>query len=378
MCTNGEAIRDSRVTGGNSPLKSLAMTSRRKVGILTFHRCINYGSYWQARCLAAGFSPCEAVLLNHHSWRVNFAEWKCGLHPVLPISTSQRDFIFYIWKILKFLRAFSTLPLSRHFSLEKPQEAPFFNTVIVGSDEVWNLCHPWYGGYSLFFGEGIRTTRLISYAASFGNYNATRGLEKKWSDWLKRFHAISVRDENSRELIKECLGVLPPLVLDPCLQFPLPLKEAKRVFKKPFVVVYGHSFSKSFARGVRTWAKSHGYQIISIGYRNAWADRQWITAGPEDFVSCIAKAKAVATNFFHGCIFALRYAKPFVVEVSPYRTNKITNLLHTVGGKMRLFSDSTSPDLYHYYLSNPPERQIIDYIGELRKASEAYLNEALA
>jgi hypothetical protein len=26
----------------------------RRVGVLTFHRCINYGSYWQARCLVEG------------------------------------------------------------------------------------------------------------------------------------------------------------------------------------------------------------------------------------------------------------------------------------------------------------------------------------
>jgi hypothetical protein len=28
--------------------------ARKKLGILTFHKCINFGSYWQARCLAEG------------------------------------------------------------------------------------------------------------------------------------------------------------------------------------------------------------------------------------------------------------------------------------------------------------------------------------
>ena len=27
-----------------------------KVGVLTFHRSINYGSYWQARCLVEGLA----------------------------------------------------------------------------------------------------------------------------------------------------------------------------------------------------------------------------------------------------------------------------------------------------------------------------------
>ncbi len=30
------------------------MASPLRVGVLTFHRCINYGSYWQARCLVEG------------------------------------------------------------------------------------------------------------------------------------------------------------------------------------------------------------------------------------------------------------------------------------------------------------------------------------
>ena len=30
------------------------MRSRCGTGVLTFHRCINYGSYWQARCLMEG------------------------------------------------------------------------------------------------------------------------------------------------------------------------------------------------------------------------------------------------------------------------------------------------------------------------------------
>ena len=41
--------------------------SLRKIGVLTFHRCINYGSYWQARCLVEGLRDrgFEAELLNH-------------------------------------------------------------------------------------------------------------------------------------------------------------------------------------------------------------------------------------------------------------------------------------------------------------------------
>ena len=37
-----------------------------RVGVLTFHRCINYGSYWQARCLVEAIAARghDAVLLD--------------------------------------------------------------------------------------------------------------------------------------------------------------------------------------------------------------------------------------------------------------------------------------------------------------------------
>ena len=52
------------------------MTPARRIGVLTFHRCINYGSYWQARCLTEGLRRRghDAGLLDHRSARVNRAE----------------------------------------------------------------------------------------------------------------------------------------------------------------------------------------------------------------------------------------------------------------------------------------------------------------
>ena len=52
------------------PPKSMA--NRKKVGVLPFHDCINYGAYWQARCLADGLRSMghDAVILDHRSWRV--------------------------------------------------------------------------------------------------------------------------------------------------------------------------------------------------------------------------------------------------------------------------------------------------------------------
>jgi Polysaccharide pyruvyl transferase len=234
-----------------------------KMGVLTFHRCINYGSYWQERCLVEGLRARghDATIVDHHSWRMAMAEWKCGFRPVLPTFVPTRDYLLYGVKMLKFFHTLSSLPRSPRFTLEKPADMKRFDLVVVGSDEVWNLRHPWYGGCALFFGTGVRAPRLASYAASFGNYAASRGMEQAWASRLREFASISVRDENSRRLIKTALGREPELVLDPCLQF-LPRPEGRwRGPRRPFAAVNGHNFSAAFSRQVRRWAKSRGYLL---------------------------------------------------------------------------------------------------------------------
>ncbi|HUS13524.1 MAG TPA: polysaccharide pyruvyl transferase family protein [Chloroflexia bacterium] len=353
--------------------------SPRRVGVLTFHGCINYGSYWQARCLVEGLQARghDAVILDHRSRRVNLVEWKCAYRPVLPTPVPRSDYPLYRQKIRAFFRALESLPVSRPFALENPADMDPCDTVVVGSDEVWNLRHPWYGGCPLFYGTGLRADRVIAYAASFGNYDGAAGLAPFWADRLRQFEAISVRDENSRRIISTALGVEPDLVLDPCLQFPLEAQGEWYGPEEPFVAVYGHNFTGWFSAAVRCWARAHGYRLLSLGYRNDWADEQWITAGPHDFAHGMARATAVATNFFHGCVFALRNAKPFVSELTPYRTIKVQDLLGAVGGLNRLVGPEAPDGAYAAALGTPLEPAIVQRLDQLRRSSAAYLEEAL-
>jgi hypothetical protein len=352
-----------------------------KVGVLTFHRCINYGSYWQARCLVEGLRAWghQATILDHDSRQINLAEWQCAFRPVLPTATPKSDYPLYREKILRFFRAFDTLPLSPRFQLENPMEMESCDVVVVGSDEVWNLCHPWYGQCPLFYGDGLRTKRLISYAASFGNYDASWGLEQRWAEKLRNFALISVRDENSRCIVKNATGLESEIVLDPCLQFTVePEKRHGTYLEKPYIAVYGHNFSPSFARHIRRWAHARKLPLLSIGYRNDWADVQWIAADPHDFAHFIASCQAVATNFFHGCVFALRHSKPFVCETSAYRSHKLQGLMGKIGGGKHLVTQDTPAAVYDAHLSQPLNPEIGRNIDRLRQTSQAFLCRALA
>lgn len=352
-----------------------------KVGVLTFHRCINYGSYWQARCLVEGLNArgVGAELLEHRSSRVDRAEWRCALQPALPQPTRREDHPRYLRKIRRFFDAFDRLPLSRPFALNDPQGMDDYSVVIVGSDEVWNLKHPWYGGAGLFYGEGLRSARLSAYAASFGNFNAAQRVTEPWRQMLRRFGTISVRDFNSRRLVHDLLSIEAEIVLDPVLQFPEVVRGACTPNEEvePFIAVYGHSFPEWFQRNVRRYARAEGRRLVSIGYRNDWADEQWIEAGPEDFAEAMATAQAVATNFFHGCIFALLNGKPFACCLSEYRSNKISDLMRLVGADAHVMAEVAAPLAYHRALGLPPAPSVFGNIDGIRRRSDRYLDHVL-
>lgn len=350
----------------------------RSVGILTFHRCINYGSYWQARCLAEGIHARghRVMLLDHESRRVTRAEWRNALQPILPIRASAEDRRRYGAKLRKFLCAFDALPLSPGFDLIDPLEMPHVDTVLVGSDEVWNLRHPWYGGASIFFGQGLNAECVAAYAASFGSYDADAGLDAYWQDQLRRFDMIAVRDANSARLVADAIGRAPALVLDPCLQFPPARDAATPVPEGRYALVYGHDLPADFAEAARAWASARNIRLISIGYRNDWADEQWLDAGPHDFAAAMTGAEAVLTNFFHGCVFALLNGKPLACAPSAYRMNKVRDLATLLGAERHLLVPGT-PIRLAPILDAPLDPAIVDRIEAMRDQSNAYLDRVL-
>jgi polysaccharide pyruvyl transferase WcaK-like protein len=333
------------------------------VGILTFHRCVNYGSYWQARCLVEWVARRKrAVLLDHVSLAARHAE----LHRALSPQQTREDVPAYAQKIRGFRRAVERLPLSSRFPLDAPEKAESCDVILIGSDEVFNLRHPWYGGAPAFFGEGFASPR-IAYAASFGNGGA---LDQRWSAKLANFSAISVRDLTSRKLLGHAGCPGPEIVLDPCLLNP-PAGEAAT---KDFVAVYGHGFPNWFAEATRDWARTRGFKLVSIGYRNSWADEQRIGADPEEFRDLMASCAAVATGFFHGCVFALVHKKPFVCVATPYRETKLRDLCALLGIEARLAIETTAVD---QALSSPLGAEIDQRIAAMRAKSQAFLNHAL-
>jgi hypothetical protein len=348
----------------------------KRVGILTFHRCINYGAYWQARCLSQHFQEAghQVELLDYRCLRYFLGEVRHALRPQRP--APKTDVFRLLMKTLRFLSAQQCLQRTSLFSMSTPPDFSHLDLLVVGSDEVWNLAHVHLGGVPLFFGETLRPKKLVSYAASFGSYNAAEGLPEVFAQRLRRFDHISVRDENSRQLATSGYGREVPLVLDPCLQFKPTASHSRSFSPSDYLLVYGKNFDLQIATHARAWAQARGLRIISIGYRNDWADESVLSAGPDDFVNAFRGASAVVTSYFHGCVFSLRFDKPFAVQLSHYRANKIRGLLSSVNSPHRIVT-SQSPERLDELLSSPIEAAVMTNIAEQRRLSDEFLHGCL-
>lgn len=350
-----------------------------RIGVLTFHKCINYGSYWQARCMVEALSARghDAELLDHDCGCVRRAEVRCALQPKLPERTPRHELSIYARKTRRFVEAISALPLSKRFSLHEPQEVEEYDAILVGSDEVWNFRHPWYGSKPIFWGDGLRARRLVSYAASFGNHSAWDGIHPAWARKLGRFSSLSVRDQNSWHLVRGATEREAELVLDPCLLFPGSAQQ-KANLKTPYALVYGYGFPAWLKRLARRWSYAADVRLVSVGYSNDFAHEQRIGDGPIEFAQLVSGASAVITNFFHGCVFGLLSGKPWATAPSDYRSIKIPDLAATLGAENRVVDSGIDDHRFAELMSTPLEPAVEQRLAGLRGRSEAYLDAALA
>lgn len=202
-----------------------------RIGIITLPLYTNYGGILQAYAL-------QTILerMGHEVWieyrRNNKYNIKKYIRPILLfilslffsrvrriyIPTEREENIIgqYINQfVFKYINR--TVPIyTRSKKLLKPYK---FEAFVVGSDQIWR---PRYSrgltNAFLDFTEGENVKR-ISYAASFGTdvWEFTRRQTKKCARLIKKFDAVSVREDSAVLLCKRYMGIDAIHLLDPTL-----------------------------------------------------------------------------------------------------------------------------------------------------------------
>lgn len=193
-----------------------------------------------------------------------------------------------------------------------------YDIFITGSDQVWNF--DWYREeYFLDFVPGNKSK--IAYAVSTGKDNFTKEQNEIFKESLKDYKAVSVREENMVDNLKELISVRVECVVDPVLLLDSndwDKISSGRVCNEPYVFCYFLGDNEKSRQIAKEFARKNGMKVLSIPMKSdektkAFGDFVVNDASPEDFLSFIKYAQYVFTDSFHASVFSVVYKKEFFV-----------------------------------------------------------------
>lgn len=315
-------------------------------------RVINYGSFLQAYAL-------REILKQNGAGDISFIDIKPGRHLISKIS-AMPTWRRYIWQLFRLITDGRLLSgLKDHafgkkvaqgiqaawptLELDTPRHTTNFDSIVIGSDEVFNCCQDTTWGYSTqLYGDipPSQTKKTISYAGSFGNSRLVDlqhfGVADEIGKHLRKLSAISVRDQNSYDIVKKLTGREPQMHLDPVLVYGFK-NEIETMSQSPlpskYIVVYtyqGRMKSQEEIDAVRAYASKNRLKLISIFCRYDWCDMAALPDSPIDVLRWFLHADCIVTDTFHGTIFSIITHSRFATFIRPSNRNKLHNLLETL------------------------------------------------
>lgn len=334
---------------------------KKKIGLLTFHRPINYGAVLQAVALAKGLELCgvDCEIIDY----INPAFEKA--YPILHKEncSSLKNLIWEFMMVPKrikqkkgfdaFLKRNTNLTKS-YSKAEMQKIEKEYDAFIVGSDQVWNLkCS---GNDNTYFLDFVKEKPKYSYAASFGDSVVEEENKGMIRNFLSSFSCISVREESGLRILEELATCEFEQSLDPTLLLNKEkwceiVENTKRLIPEKYVLIYFMVQSPDTVREVFTMAnrikEQYGYKIVVIGgsiRKNRNGVTYYNATSPEEFVTLFRDASYVLTSSFHGTAFSVNFKKDFYSYVKPdlLVQGRIESLLVKLGLEDRIFSKATA------------------------------------
>ena len=221
---------------------------------------------------------------------------------------------------------------------------------ISGSDQMLNpVLWRWSGPeYFLNFVNG--ENRKIGYASSFGNrYVEDKNLSNIMKYWIRRFDALSVREDYAVDIAKNVFGINAEKVLDPVFlcdkQEYLNIAAQSEANEKGFSVNFFLDPSeekREIIKFANDLLKKDYINLINIDHveenvKKMHMDNVKANASIEDWLYYYVNAEFVITDSFHGTCFAIILHKPFISVANIQRGEKrFISLLSELGLMNRL------------------------------------------
>lgn len=309
----------------------------KRVGIVTFFSNCNYGSVLQAYALSQyltekGYNT-EIIDYLTPNNRFNF---KMRIRTILNrlgvLATHPNMLKIALKGKNKAKMSVATLPddtvLGYKEFIEqylKPYRGKYhrandFDAFICGSDQIWQISAP--GLSDIFFLRFTTQKKRIAYAASLGSITVPKYNARRFKKYTNEFSAISVRENASKQLIKEFCNQEATHVLDPTLLVGKSFwSNIVARHPKQGNYIFCYFLDKcTEADHIMNLAKSHNLQVLWVETGiNAPEGSMRISPSPFEFVALIKNADYVFTDSFHACCFSSLFEKSFYVVRRNYQ-----------------------------------------------------------
>jgi exopolysaccharide biosynthesis predicted pyruvyltransferase EpsI len=261
------------------------------------------------------------------------------------------------------------------------------DVMLIGSDEVFNYTQNHAFGYvPCLFGYEINAQRIVSYAACAGYASITDIENDKMGDEISngfnKMYKISVRDQNTYDIVNKYSTKTPSMVLDPTLIYDFDWSLTERVKVSKYILIYayeGRLDEENEISLIRQFASQKGLITVSIGSYHHWCDENLVPT-PFELLAYFAQSSYVITDTFHGTIFSIKCKKQFISlarKNNKYGSNenKVQYLLRQCGLYDRLLY---SIDSFETEIIKPINYdETSQKIEILRASSLQFIKEAL-
>lgn len=362
-----------------------------KIGILTFHKPINYGAYLQAFSLSETLSECfpddtveiiDYIAPREKNKIILNVLWGIKHYGIM---NGLRD----IQKIKSFHRVYPALALSPRLKAANLEDVFAFidrsyDILVIGSDAVFNWNQ---NGYPTAFLPlyDFKHCKVVSCAASV---HGLRYLEepinrlKECAAVLNKMVLVGVRDRNTEKFVKTCSKEIqvmhccdPTCVIDVqkirdfakncsariLKKYRCNLKEKYIVFMMPDCLLTKMLREK--------YAKE--YKIITVFKPARDADFYLHDLNPFEWAAVLSGASAVVTSYFHGTLLALKQNVPVIsIDFSNYNDENYEGKL-----KDLLLTRLNLPDFYYdgRYIDNKKAQEKILHVLDDALAGKYHL-----
>ena len=172
----------------------------------------------------------------------------------------------------------------------------------------------------------------VAYAPSVGKSGVSDELPDYITKGLKKFTAISSRDDLTEKFVESVANITPTRVLDPTFLSEFPKQEKDNV-KKPYIMFYYcDGMPSDMKRDIVNKAHEKGYAVYGAGEGDKLYEDITINLTPFEWIGMFRNAEFVFTGTFHGVVFSILNHRQFQVYMTnESRIKKITSLLNQFG-----------------------------------------------